>query len=76
MKTKIDEYKDAKQSKNDINRRPVTDECRLQNWLSIGILCQFFFIRRSTRDLVSVPAPLNAYTALQLCFDHGLILFR
>ena len=35
-----------------------------------------FFIRRSTRDLVSVPVPLNAYTALQLCFDHGLLLFR
>jgi len=32
--------------------------------------------RRFTRDLVSVPAPLNAYTALQLCFDHGLHLFR
>ena len=25
---------------------------------------------------VSVPAPLNAYTALQLRFDHGLLLFR
>ena len=33
-------------------------------------------IRRSTRDLVSVPALLNAYTALQLCFDHGFLLFR
>ena len=32
--------------------------------------------RRFTRDLVSVPAPLNAYTALQLCFDHRLHLFR
>ena len=29
---------------------------------------------RSTRDLFSVPVPLNAYTALQLCSDYGLLL--
>jgi len=28
------------------------------------------------RDLVSVPAPLNSYTALQFRFDHGLLLLR
>jgi len=33
------------------------------------------FIWRFTRDLISVPAPLNAYTALQLCSDYGLLLF-
>ena len=27
-----------------------------------------------SRDLISVPAPLNAHTALQLCFDHRLLL--
>jgi len=26
--------------------------------------------------IIIVPASLNAYTALQLCFDHGLLLFR
>ena len=33
-----------------------------------------FFIWRFTRDLISVPAPLNAHTALQLCSDYGLLL--
>ena len=33
-----------------------------------------FFIWRFKRDLVSVPAPLNAHTALQLCLDYGLLL--
>jgi len=33
-----------------------------------------FFIWRFTRDLISVPAPLKAYTALQLCSDYGLLL--
>ena len=31
-------------------------------------------IWRFTRDLISVPAPLNAHTALQLCSDYGLLL--
>jgi len=44
--------------------------------ITIIIIIIDFFIRRSTRDLVSVPAPLNAYTALQLRFDNGLLLFR
>ena len=33
-----------------------------------------FFIWRFTRYLIFVPAPLNAYTALQLCSDYGLLL--
>ena len=33
-----------------------------------------FLIRRFTRDFISVPAPLNAHTPLQLCSDYGLLL--
>ena len=33
-----------------------------------------FFIWRFSRDFISVPAPLNAHTALQLCSDYGLLL--
>ena len=35
-----------------------------------------FFIWRSTRDLISVPAPLDACTALQLSSHYGLLLFH
>jgi len=34
-----------------------------------------FFIWRFTRNLISVPAPLDDYTALQLYSDYGLLLF-
>jgi len=33
-----------------------------------------FFIWRFTRDLISVPAPLNAHSVRQLCSDYGLLL--
>ena len=33
-----------------------------------------FFIWRFTRDLISVPVPLNAHTTLQLCSDYGFLL--
>jgi len=32
-------------------------------------------IQRFSRDFTSVPEPLNAHTALQLCSDYGLLLF-
>ena len=44
------------------------------NFLKWGGSPVDFFIWRFSRDLISVPTPLNAYTALQLCSDYGLLL--
>jgi len=50
---------------------PQRIRCKLFKWGGSPV---DFFIWWFTRDLISVPAPLNAYTALQLCSDYGLLL--